>query len=55
MGLPCHTTACERGVQVTMAAAVVSTDAKLQDGCCFNKLSAIKINKNAYKKSCNTQ
>ena len=51
MSLPCHTTACERGVQITTAAAVVSANTELQDGCSFNKFSAIKRNKNALKKS----
>ena len=44
-GFPCHTTACERGVQVT-----VSADNDVQDASSFNKEAARYRNKNAIKK-----
>ena len=49
-GLPCHTTACERGVQLTTSSAMVAADHDLRDGCSFNKIAARERNKNANTK-----
>jgi hypothetical protein len=49
-GFPCHTTVCERGVQVTTSSGKVSTDSDLQDAASFNKEAARGRNQNASRK-----
>ena len=50
-GLPCHTTACERGVQITTSSATVVSDPEMRDGCSYNKIAARERNNNALKKN----
>ena len=49
-GYPCHTTSCERAVQLTTSSAMVAKSSSMQDGASFAKISARERNKNARKK-----
>ena len=49
-GLPCTTTAVERGVKLTMEAATVASDAWQQDQFTWNRLEARNRNKRRAKK-----
>ena len=52
-GLPCHTTACERAVQITTSSALVAFDLDLRYAASFNKISERKRNENARQKKWN--
>ena len=49
-GLPCHTTACECGVQITTSSAMVASKTDLRDGASFNKIAARRRNEDAEMK-----
>ena len=54
-GYPCHTTSCERAVQITSAASLITSDRDMQDGHSFNKIEARSRNVNAHGKKWNVK